>query len=139
MADHRDGELAKLARMTEDLEPSGGFTERVMSAVQKESRRLTAPAGRAAGAEPFERVAALTATIEPRDGFTAAVMESVRAVREAPKSSLRIGWADGVGRTGVRAILVAAAVAAASMLYSSYAERSFDASVVAAAVDEAGE
>ena len=94
MADHRDGELAKLARMTEDLEPGGEFTERVMSAVQKDARR-----GTAVGPEPCERVAALTAAIEPRDGFTDAVMESVRAVRETPKSSLRIGWADGVGHT----------------------------------------
>jgi hypothetical protein len=141
MGDHRDGELARLARRTEDIEPGSGFTDRVMSAVHEAARsrgRSEAPL-KAAGAEPLERVAALTATIEPRDGFTDAVMESVRAVHDAPRKSVRVGWVEGVGRTGVRAILVAAAVAAASMLYSSYAERSFDASVVAAGVDEAGE
>jgi hypothetical protein len=133
MGDHREKELEKLARATEDLDVADGFTDRVMSAVGGDARTL-------------DRVAALTESLAPREGFADSVMQAVRAeassrVVSSGRAVLsgRGGWFDGVGRSGIRAVFVAAAVAAACVVYSSYTERSFDMHLADVSTDEAGE
>ncbi len=91
-------------------------------------------------ADPTERLASLAARTEriaPPSDFTDRVMDLVidrgpasrRTLSKAPMSR-RTAFADGVSRTGIRAMALAAAVAAICVIYSAYAEQALNTRIV---------
>lgn len=114
---------AELAERTADLEPSGAFTDRVMSAVA---------AAAATPADPLESIAQRTAHLDASPGFEDRVMARVhRTSRVQRVERRRGGLGEGVAKNGLKALLAAAAVAAAAMFYASTSERDFEADVIA--------
>jgi hypothetical protein len=116
MADReRDPELEALARATDGIRPGDGFTEAVMSEV-----------------DPLARAALGTNGIRPAEAFTDAMVEAATASGARAQSRFyRVGWAEGVLRSGRAAVALAAAVAAASVIVSTLQDRDLDSDVLA--------
>jgi hypothetical protein len=123
--------LARIAERTADIATSPSFVDRTMAAIH-------ADAGSPWTGEPDDRLADLrnrTDALDAPPDLTERVMEAVRA--EGPASmpsssrvSKRSAFADGLARSGIRAMALAAAVAAASVIYATYAERALDSGLV---------
>jgi len=90
--------------------------------------------------DPADRLEAIrerTDGLRPPEELTDRVMDAVRASgpvsTRAPSSarmSKRTAFADGLARSGIRAMALAAAVAAACIIYSTIAERALDTHLV---------
>ena len=125
--------LAGIAKRTASVTASPTFVDRTMAAVRAE-------AGADATLDPADRLDAIRARTEglrPPEDLTDRVMDAVRASgpvsMRAPSSarvSKRTAFADGLARSGIRAMALAAAVAAACIIYSTIAERALDTHLV---------
>lgn len=126
-------ELARLAQATSTLEARADFVDATISLVLAELGHSGEQGAGAPVARSVEDLAQLTADLEPTAGFTEVVMESLKndaASSSVPAPSVRGIW-SGVARSGGAALFVAAAVAAACILFSSYTERRLDTDVMA--------
>jgi hypothetical protein len=126
-----DAALARIARVTDSLDAHPALAESVLETIGAVgAQRLPDADGRSTD-EVIETTARLTADLCPSAGLADEVMAALGSV--APRS--RVGRslsAVGIARAGRSALLVAAAVAAISVGYASYAEQALDSEVMAA-------
>ena len=128
VASHSDALLTKLARSTDGLEPSNAFADSVMMSVLSAESTSESLAAKDDSHDALERVARLTADFSVPESFVNAVMDRLPSAASSRRP--RWAFADVVTRTGRAALFMAAAVAAACVIFSTYAERRLDADVV---------
>lgn len=129
MSDPSDLEsrMRSLADATDRLSPTDELTDAIMArvaavAVDASERGAHDEHGESADVDAkLSAMADATRDIDLAPGFTDALL---RVLDEAPRTSKRpLAFFDGLARTGRTGLFVAAAIAAAAVVYASWTER----------------